>query len=780
MPLAEAPILPIARALALLGALLGVAGGAAAQFGSGAEATKLFGAGAGAASAAAWQPPAPTETPQQAIARIRRQLDRLGTPPAPPAGAVLREIETQRENREALSYIYQGQLRVYNELLGARGQRLQAEARARDWPGLTEPPPYSILMLDNLLEAQANARERIATLSAVSQHLKDDEARRAQDVRQAQESLRLAAEAAERAGPDDGLAAWRLEGARLQARRSAEWLRLAGLQSELRSDAAATHRAELQLLQRQIDAIGDKVSFTQQDLDRARKRLADDAERSRAELRALQGELASRVKAAEQAGEELAQLKGGGQAPAAQVAVAEARLRAARAWLEALRNEEARLQALITLSDELPDLWALRLSARSSDDADTRRNALRALRDGAAAVERWRIYQQTRVAEARADLRDAQGRLENAAVALQGSVADEREAAAAAQRAVMAHEMARDAVSRESAMLTRWVGELQSPAQRTLQVRLGDSWSAVREYVRDVWDFELISVEDSAIVDGHTVTTSRGVPVGKSIGAILLFVLGFSFAALLTGRMLRHLENRGVDVRKLRGLRRWLLAFIAVVLLLFTLNIAKIPLTVFAFLGGAVAIAVGFGMQTIFKNFISGIILLTERNIQIDDIIEVEGVTGTIVSVDLRSSTMLGFDGVETIVPNSQLLENRVTNWTHSNRRVRRNVKGGEDYASPVSEVAEILRGCAGEHGLVVAEPAPMVIFEDFADSALVLGLYFWVELGPKSSAIQVMSDLRFMIERRLREAGIVIAFPQRDVNLSSAAPVRVELVRPA
>jgi hypothetical protein len=233
--------------------------------------------------------------------------------------------------------------------------------------------------------------------------------------------------------------------------------------------------------------------------------------------------------------------------------VAEARLRAARAWLEALRNEEARLQAQITLSDELPDLWALRLSARSSDDADTRRNARRALRDGAAAVERWRIYQQTRVAEARADLRDAQGRLENAAVALQGSVADEREAAAAAQRAVMAHEMARDAVSRVSAMLTRWVGELQSPAQRTLQVRLGDSWSAVREFVRDVWDFELFSVEDSAIVDGHTVTTSRGVTVGKSIGAILLFVLGFSFAALLTGRMLRHLENRGVDVRKLRG-----------------------------------------------------------------------------------------------------------------------------------------------------------------------------------------------------------------------------------
>jgi small-conductance mechanosensitive channel len=302
----------------------------------------------------------------------------------------------------------------------------------------------------------------------------------------------------------------------------------------------------------------------------------------------------------------------------------------------------------------------------------------------------------------------------------------------------------------------------------------------MREFVRDVWDFELFSVEDSAIVDGHTVTTSRGVTVGKSIGAILLFVLGFSFAALLTGRMLRHLENRGVDVRKLRGLRRWLLAFIAVVLLLFTLNIAKIPLTVFAFLGGAVAIAVGFGMQTIFKNFISGIILLTERNIQIDDIIEVEGVTGTIVSVDLRSSTMLGFDGVETIVPNSQLLENRVTNWTHSNRRVRRIVKVGVAYGSPVREVAEILRGCAGEHGLVVAEPAPMVIFEDFADSALVLGLYFWVELGPKSSAIQVMSDLRFMIERRLREAGIVIAFPQRDVNLSSAAPVRVELVRPA
>jgi len=213
-------------------------------------------------------------------------------------------------------------------------------------------------------------------------------------------------------------------------------------------------------------------------------------------------------------------------------------------------------------------------------------------------------------------------------------------------------------------------------------------------------------------------------------------------------------------------------------LLVITLNLARIPLTVFAFLGGALAIGVGFGTQTIIRNFISGLIVLMERQIRVGDTIEVDGISGTVTEVNLRSSTVLGSDGVEAIIPNSSLLEHRVTNSTRTDRKVRRVVKVGVAYGSPVREVAAIMKECAERHGLVQKSPEPMVLFEDFGDNALLFGLYFWVDLGPNLSTNVVMSDLRFMMEKRFGEAGIGVAYPQRDIHLASSRPLQVEITK--
>jgi hypothetical protein len=110
-------------------------------------------------------------------------------------------------------------------------------------------------------------------------------------------------------------------------------------------------------------------------------------------------------------------------------------------------------------------------------------------------------------------------------------------------------------------------------------------------------------------------------------------------------------------------------------LVVFILNLARIPLTVFAFPGGALAIGIGFGTQTIIKNVISGIIILFERKIRVGDIIALGGMTGHVIAVDLRASTVRGFDGVEALVPNSSFLENQVVNWTYSNPRIRREIR---------------------------------------------------------------------------------------------------------
>jgi small-conductance mechanosensitive channel len=260
---------------------------------------------------------------------------------------------------------------------------------------------------------------------------------------------------------------------------------------------------------------------------------------------------------------------------------------------------------------------------------------------------------------------------------------------------------------------------------------------------------------------------------------VLLFLLGYWAIAAVARRIERSVVARGFDAPRVRTTKRWVLALSAFLLALLTLNLAHIPFTVFAFLGGALAIGVGFGTQTIIKNFISGMLVLMERQVQVGDIVEVDNVTGTVTEVNLRSSTVRGFDGVETIVPNSALIENKVTNWTRSDRKVRRVLKVGVAYGSPVREVADVLEECAKRHGLVLGDPAPLVIFEDFGDNALVFALYLWVDLGPTVNSLQVMSDLRFMIEKRFAESGIVVAYPQRDVHLDAATPLRVEMVAP-
>ncbi|WP_306535528.1 mechanosensitive ion channel family protein [Geobacter sp.] len=296
-----------------------------------------------------------------------------------------------------------------------------------------------------------------------------------------------------------------------------------------------------------------------------------------------------------------------------------------------------------------------------------------------------------------------------------------------------------------------------------------------------IWNFELFAVEDTVEVGGQKIITSRGVTVGKSAGAVILFFAGYMVIAFLGRRLQRVLVSRfGVNEQNANVMRRWLVAVFAFILLVLTLNLARIPLTVFAFLGGALAIGVGFGTQTLIKNFISGILLLIERKVRVGDIVEVEGVVGRVTEVDIRSSTVLGFDGVETLIPNASFLENKVTNWTHTSPQMRRVLRVGVAYGSPVQAVSEVLMECAGRHGLILNTPEPVVLFEDFGDNSLIFALYFWIEMLPQVNALKVASDLRFMIEKRFAEKGIIISFPQRDVHFDTGRPLKVHIVSDA
>lgn len=184
-------------------------------------------------------------------------------------------------------------------------------------------------------------------------------------------------------------------------------------------------------------------------------------------------------------------------------------------------------------------------------------------------------------------------------------------------------------------------------------------------------------------------------------------------------------------------------------------------------------------MQNVLKNFVSGLILLFERPFRVGDVLDVGGQKGTVTSIGLRASILQLWDGTETLIPNSSLLENNVSNWTYSSRKVRFSVTVGAAYGSDTRRVIQLLGEVADRHGLVEKEPKPQVLFTDFGESALLFELRYWADVL-KANAAQVGSDLRQMIAGAFAENGIVIAFPQRDLHLDTARPLAVKIVPPS
>jgi len=734
-----------------------------------------------AAKAKAVEPAAAVETDEQAIARLRRSIDEIGVAREPPDGIAEREVSMVRDVRSELGFVYDREIRAIEEIAAAREARARAEQRERDWTRFDEPPPYSILLVDDLRDTADNVRTRIASLEAAAGHLRDEQARFQRDAQRAEEAMRLAAEAHDSAtkATERAIAAWRRDAAHLGLRRSGAWISLSGRIQQLQNEELAGQRVELRLVERQLEVARKNSSFTEADVLKARQRYADVMADRRRGLTDVRAEIEAQQKQRDEAAGNLARLRAGDKLSTEEITVAEAWLRAIEARLAASRAQSEMLRGQITIAEETPNFFEQRRAALTAVDADTRRVALNRLIAGASGLERWKTFLRTRLEDARSQVRDAEARYIRATDIAPRTVEQERDASISARRVVAAVDGLLETLDRSTARLDRWIADVKAlESSRDLRTRVADAWSALRAAIESVWNFELFAVEDSVVIDGQSVTTSRGVTVGKSVGAVLLFLVGLVVSMLIARKVSSRAIEAGFDARNVRTVRRWALTLIAVLLLLLTLNVARIPITVFAFLGGALAIGVGFGMQTVFKNFISGMILLMERSVQIGDIIEVEGTSGTVTAVDLRSSTVLGFDGIETIVPNSVLLENKVTNWTHTDKRVRRALKIGVAYGTPVREVADMLEDCAKRHGLVLADPAPLVVFEDFGADALQFALYVWIELAPKVSTVVVLSDLRFMIEKRCREAGIVIAYPQRDVHLDSSRPLRIEVVR--
>lgn len=222
--------------------------------------------------------------------------------------------------------------------------------------------------------------------------------------------------------------------------------------------------------------------------------------------------------------------------------------------------------------------------------------------------------------------------------------------------------------------------------------------------------------------------------------------------------------GRGVPYA-ISGLVRYTVIFLG---LLVALSAAGIDLTKLTIIAGGLGVGIGFGLQNVVNNFVSGLILLFERPIQVGDTVQLPNAWGDIKRIGIRASVIRTFDGAEVIVPNGKLISDELTNWTLSDRRRRIEVDVGVEYGTPAQRVIDLLVGVAKANPRVIPDPEPRAFFLNFGDSALEFKLRAWVENF--DDGYSARSDLAVAIQEALDHAGIGVPFPQRDVHIIEAS----------
>jgi potassium efflux system protein len=297
----------------------------------------------------------------------------------------------------------------------------------------------------------------------------------------------------------------------------------------------------------------------------------------------------------------------------------------------------------------------------------------------------------------------------------------------------------------------------------TWKDRFAYAWESGRMLASRIWNFEVFVVDQTVDVNGRQTKVPRGVTVAKIVKAPLLLLVGLFLAFHLTRWIERYASRRGVDPASARLTRRWTFGLLACACALSSLAIAGIPFAAFAFVGGAVAIGVGFGMQTLFKNLISGILVLIERPFRLGDEIQVGDLRGTVVDIDLRTSVLRDADGSETLIPNSALVEQNVTARA---RAVRQTLTATVDAEADPRKVSETMRDAAQRHGLVDPSREPLVFLDEFPGAGLRFSMHYWLDMAPGIDRQRVASDLRLMILGAFNAAGIRLAQGQLDLHV--------------
>ncbi|MES2440039.1 MAG: mechanosensitive ion channel domain-containing protein [Verrucomicrobiota bacterium] len=713
---------------------------------------------------------------QQWQKEARDSLARLDDPAAAtslPAGIAPADLEERRSETEQIVLNTGRYLKALDVAVAERKALDTTRAESEAWVGFKETPPYSILMLDELRNEQDAVRGKLSsyessmvvfqrTLATVLNETKANE------------------EAANKLPLDgDDAVKWKRESSQTRARLFAIRAGFIQTNCEILGYQIESTKTELSLLDRKIKQARSSSRFSDEDLTKIETATSDRKAALVKELDAVtkRQKAAAAARKQEQAALDALQAAVPQDKPAEGLELAKFRLDVANERVDLLESVAEGFENLIQLEVIILNSYQERKAYYQATRPEGRVKSLLALNDLQDRLKSWQIFLDNEISGVTADLGKLDSRYASTDPADPKSLMLVEQRKGKAEKLAVYQRISRG-VDTQLKLLARWVDDFTPKEKKTFYqeslAAAGGAW----DFVKRIWSFEVTSSDETFEVQGQTFTKKVPVTLGELLRAIFFFAIGYGILARVANRIQGTIVRRGhIADAQAKTLRNWAMIVAAVFLAIGTLSLLKIPITIFAFFGGALAIGLGFGSQTLIKNFICGIIVLFERKIRVGDIVDVGGLSGSVTEINTRSSVLRGGDGKETLVPNSYFLENRVTNLTLSNRRVRRTLTVRAALGSPPQTVSTILKECVERHGLILKEPAPVITFEDFTDNAYVFTAYYWTEFNDKTNADVVASDIRFMLEKRFSEADIEFAGAKQDFPMRTDQPLQLEWV---
>ncbi|WP_026965844.1 mechanosensitive ion channel family protein [Algoriphagus terrigena] len=276
------------------------------------------------------------------------------------------------------------------------------------------------------------------------------------------------------------------------------------------------------------------------------------------------------------------------------------------------------------------------------------------------------------------------------------------------------------------------------------------------EWLEKILSQSLFTLGDSKLTVGLILTVI--------VSLTLLFIVSEWIRKLLVYKILRKRQIETGTKESIGAIVKYLLILAGIFSILQTTGI---DLSAFGVLAGAIGVGIGFGLQNITNNFISGMVILFEQPIKVGDRIEVGDVTGDVVRISARSTTVLTNDNISIIVPNSQFIDNPVINWSLNERKIRFNFPVGVAYKENPEKIKNILVEVANANPGVLKNPGPDVLFDSYGESSLNFSLRVWsTEFVGKPRVLR--SQLYYEIFKKFAEHDIELPFPQRDLHLKS------------